>query len=90
VYMGDVHYRDKIEYNRGVVMGHAHSTATDGVRITGSTTNVSAPKQDHTKAHNKLRRIRTMALRQVAPEEPLIREWCCPVVGYSVSMLFLV
>ncbi|KAJ4367081.1 hypothetical protein N0V83_007611 [Neocucurbitaria cava] len=38
VTMGDVNYQDKIENNRGVVMGHAHSTATDGVRITGSST----------------------------------------------------
>ncbi|KAH8723884.1 hypothetical protein GQ44DRAFT_709308 [Phaeosphaeriaceae sp. PMI808] len=38
VYMGDVNYRNKIENNRGVIMGHAHSTATDGVRITGSST----------------------------------------------------
>jgi UDP-2,3-diacylglucosamine pyrophosphatase LpxH len=40
VYMGDVNYQNKIENNRGVVMGHAHSTATDGVRITGSSTSV--------------------------------------------------
>ena len=40
VYMGDVNYRDKVENNRGVVMGHAHSTATDGVRIIGSSTSV--------------------------------------------------
>ncbi|KAF2476197.1 putative ribonuclease p/mrp subunit [Lindgomyces ingoldianus] len=39
VYMGDVNYRDKIENNQGVVMGHAYSTATDGVRIIGSTHN---------------------------------------------------
>lgn len=38
VYMGDVNYQDKIESNRGAVVGHAHSTATDGVRITGSST----------------------------------------------------
>ncbi|CAO2649496.1 Nn.00g068810.m01.CDS01 [Neocucurbitaria sp. VM-36] len=38
VHMGDVNYNDKIENNRGVVMGHAHSTATDGVRIIGSST----------------------------------------------------
>ena len=40
VYMGDVNYGDKIENNRGVVMGHAYSTATDGVRITRSSTSV--------------------------------------------------
>jgi hypothetical protein len=40
VCMGDVNYQDKIENNRGVVMGHAHTTATDGVRITGSSTSV--------------------------------------------------
>lgn len=36
--MGDVNFRDKIDNNRGVVMGHAYSTATDGIRITGSST----------------------------------------------------
>lgn len=41
VIMGDVNYQDKIENNRGVIMGHAHSTATDGVRITGSSTTVN-------------------------------------------------
>lgn len=40
VYMGNIEFRDKIENNRGVVMGHANSTATDGVRITGSSTSV--------------------------------------------------
>ena len=40
VYMGDVNYQDRIENNRGIVMGHAHSTATDGVKLTGSTINV--------------------------------------------------
>ncbi|KAF2726427.1 putative ribonuclease p/mrp subunit [Polyplosphaeria fusca] len=39
VYMGDVNYQERIENNQGIVMGHAHSTAADGVRITGSTTN---------------------------------------------------
>ena len=34
--MGDVNFRDKIDNNRGVIMGNANSTATDGVRITGS------------------------------------------------------
>jgi hypothetical protein len=40
VYMSDVNYQDKIENNRRVIMGHAHSKATDGVRITGSSTSV--------------------------------------------------
>ena len=40
VRMGDVNFRDKIDNNRGVVMGHAHSTATDGLKITGSKTTV--------------------------------------------------
>jgi hypothetical protein len=38
--MGNIEYRDKIENNHGVVMGHANSTATDGVRIVGSSTSV--------------------------------------------------
>ncbi|KAG7408799.1 hypothetical protein Forpe1208_v012080 [Fusarium oxysporum f. sp. rapae] len=38
VYLGNVNYRDKIDNNKGVVMGHAHSTAPDGVKITGSST----------------------------------------------------
>lgn len=36
--MGDVNLRDKIEHNKGVVMGHAYGTATDGVRVVGSST----------------------------------------------------
>ena len=40
VFIGDVNYRDKIDNKGGVIMGHANSTATDGVRITGSSTNV--------------------------------------------------
>ena len=36
VRMGDIKFRDKIDNNRGVLMGHANSTAIDGVRITGS------------------------------------------------------
>lgn len=46
VHMGDVNYHDKIENNRGVVMGHAHSTATEGVRITGSSTSVGINLQE--------------------------------------------
>lgn len=38
VRMGDVNFKDKIDNNQGVVMGHAYGTATDGVRITGSST----------------------------------------------------
>lgn len=38
VCMGDVNFSNKIDNNRGVIMGHAYSTATDGVRITGSST----------------------------------------------------
>lgn len=38
--MDDVNFREKFDNNRGVVMGHAYSAATDGVRITGSTTTV--------------------------------------------------
>lgn len=57
-------------------MGHAHTTATDGNRITGSITNVSVPRQNHTKVHNKLRSILTMVFRQVTLEGLLIREWC--------------
>jgi hypothetical protein len=47
VYMGDVNFQDKVENNRGVVMGHAYSTATDGVRITGSSTNVWNGESSH-------------------------------------------
>ena len=46
VHMGDVNYQDKIENNRGVVMGHAHSTATEGVKITGSSTSVGIIVQE--------------------------------------------
>ena len=36
--MGDVNFRDKIDNNKGVVMGQAYNTATDGVKITGAIT----------------------------------------------------
>jgi hypothetical protein len=47
VYMGDVHFQDKVENNQGVVMGHVYSTATDGVRITGSSTSVWNGESPH-------------------------------------------
>lgn len=40
VRMGDVNFRDKIDNNKGVVMGHAYSTATDGLKIIGGSTTV--------------------------------------------------
>lgn len=40
VHMGDITFRDKIDNNTGVIMGHAYATATDGLRITGSSTTV--------------------------------------------------
>ena len=40
VRMGDVNFRDKIDNNRGVIMGHANSTATEGVKISGSSITV--------------------------------------------------
>lgn len=38
VRMGDVNFRERIDNNRGVVMGHVYNVATDGIRITGSST----------------------------------------------------
>ena len=38
--MGDVNFRDKIDNNPGVIMGHANSTATEGVKISGSSITV--------------------------------------------------
>ena len=38
--MGDINFREKIDNNRGVVMGHAYTTAKDGITITGSSTTV--------------------------------------------------
>jgi hypothetical protein len=38
--MGDVNFKDKIENNQGVIMGHAYNTATDGLRVIGSSTTV--------------------------------------------------
>ena len=40
VRMGDVSFRGKIDKNRGVIMGHANSTATEGVKISGSSITV--------------------------------------------------
>ncbi|KAH7122359.1 putative ribonuclease p/mrp subunit [Dendryphion nanum] len=48
VYMGDVNYTDRIENNRGVVMGHAHSTAADGVRVIGNSTSVRSSRHAQT------------------------------------------
>ena len=52
VRMGDVNFRDKIDNNRGLIMGHANSTATDGVRITGSdiTVRITYPFDSDVKA----------------------------------------
>lgn len=74
--MGDVNYREKIENKGGVVIGHAYGTATDGVRITGSTTNVSTTEQDHGRSNNRSFSIHTTALCQVTLEEPLISQRC--------------
>ena len=40
VRMGDVNFRDKINNNRGVIMGHANSTSIEGVKITGTSITV--------------------------------------------------
>jgi hypothetical protein len=34
--MGDVIFHKEVPNNRGVVMGHANSTAANGVNVTGS------------------------------------------------------
>jgi hypothetical protein len=38
--MGDVNLQNKIEHNKGVVMGHAYGAATDGVKFARSSTTV--------------------------------------------------
>lgn len=38
--MDDVHFREKIDNNRGVIMGHAYTIAKDGITITGSSITV--------------------------------------------------
>ena len=41
ILLGDVIFKEKIDHNHGVVMGHALGTTPDAVRATGSSTKVS-------------------------------------------------